>query len=212
MAAWALFGESLTWAKLASAGAILGRHLDLPAGTPAMIALKPVLALLFTMVVWGVGPVFIRTVALDLGPDNALVIRYVIVTIVYLTGLFILGSWRIAARDWPRLLVALLDRHAGLRSFGSLFGFEHVPAGIGGLIIGTQPLSHCAPRRPHWHMSTLTPATHHFVSRRCIHRHQHVLLERSRDRRRWLATALGRLPHLHERRRLGGLCRPRTSP
>lgn len=104
-----------------------------------MSGLKPVLALLFTMVVWGFGPVFIRTVALDLGPDNALVVRYVIVTIVYLTGLAFLGGWRIAARDWPRLLVVSWIGMLGY-NLGSTFGFEHVPAGIGGLIIGTQPL------------------------------------------------------------------------
>ena len=104
-----------------------------------MMPLRPVLALLFTMVVWGVGPVFIRTVALDLGPDNALVIRYVIVTIVYLTGLAFLGGWRIAARDWPRLLVVSWVGMLGY-NLGSTFGFEHVPAGIGGLVIGTQPL------------------------------------------------------------------------
>ncbi|MBL8909012.1 MAG: DMT family transporter [Rhizobiales bacterium] len=104
-----------------------------------MIALKPVMALIFTMIVWGVGPVFIRTVALDLGPGNALVIRYVIVTLVYLTGLFMLGSWRIAARDWPRLLIVSWIGMLGY-NLGSTFGFAHVPAGIGGLIIGTQPL------------------------------------------------------------------------
>jgi drug/metabolite transporter (DMT)-like permease len=104
-----------------------------------MIAIKPVLALLFTMVVWGIGPVFIRTLALDLGPANALVIRYAIVSVVYLTGLFILGSYRIAAADWPRLLAMSWIGMLGY-NLGSTFGFEHVPAGIGGLIIGTQPL------------------------------------------------------------------------
>ena len=47
-----------------------------------MTSLRPVLALLFTMGAWGVGPVFIRTLALDLGPANTLVIRYVIVSVI----------------------------------------------------------------------------------------------------------------------------------
>ena len=34
-------------------------------------------------------------------------------------------------------------------NLGSTFGFEHVPAGIGGLIIGTQPLADRAPCRAH---------------------------------------------------------------
>jgi len=100
---------------------------------------KPALALLFTMIVWGIQPVFTRTVALDLGPANALVIRFTIVSVLYLAGLFILGNFRIAAADWPRLLAASFIGMLGY-NLGSTFGFEHVPAGIGGLIIGTQPL------------------------------------------------------------------------
>jgi drug/metabolite transporter (DMT)-like permease len=104
-----------------------------------MMPLKPVLALLFTMIVWGIQPVFTRTVALDLGPANVLVIRYIIVSALYLAGLFFLGSYRIASADWPRLLVVSWVGMLGY-NIASTFGFEHVPAGIGGLIIGTQPL------------------------------------------------------------------------
>jgi drug/metabolite transporter (DMT)-like permease len=78
-------------------------------------------------------------VALDLGPANVLVIRYIIVSALYLAGLFFLGSYRIASADWPRLLIVSWVGMLGY-NIASTFGFEHVPAGIGGLIIGTQPL------------------------------------------------------------------------
>ncbi len=97
------------------------------------------LALVFTVVVWGIGPVFIRTLSVDLGPGDHLVIRYTLVTILYLAGLAILGGWRIARQDWPRLLTISLIGMVGY-NLGSAFGFERAPAGVGSLIIGTQPL------------------------------------------------------------------------
>ncbi len=60
-------------------------------------------------------------------------------TILYLGGLALIGNWRIARQDWPRLLAISLIGMIGY-NLGSAFGFELVPAGIGGLIIGTQPL------------------------------------------------------------------------
>ena len=50
-----------------------------------------------------------------------------------------MGGWRIDRADWPRLLLVSLIGMVGY-NFGSTFGFLMRPAGIGGLIIGTQPL------------------------------------------------------------------------
>jgi drug/metabolite transporter (DMT)-like permease len=97
------------------------------------------LALLFTTVIWGIGPVFIRTLSVDLGPADHLSIRYAIVAVLYLVGLAFTGGWRIARRDWPRLLIISVIGMVGY-NLGSAFGFAHVSAGIGSLIIGTQPL------------------------------------------------------------------------
>jgi drug/metabolite transporter (DMT)-like permease len=96
-------------------------------------------AMIFTVVVWGVGPVFLRTLSVDLGPSDHLAIRYTIVTVIYGLSLAILGGWRIDREDWPRLLVISLIGMIGY-NIGSAFGFAHVTAGIGSLIIGTQPL------------------------------------------------------------------------
>lgn len=100
---------------------------------------RALLALLFTMSVWGMGPVFIRTLSLDLGPADHLVIRYALVSLAYLAGLAVMGGWRIERGDWPRLLVISIIGLAGY-NLGAAFGFELVPASVGSLIFAVQPL------------------------------------------------------------------------
>lgn len=96
-------------------------------------------ALLFAVVVWGLAPVFLRTLSVALGPADHLVIRYTLVSLLYLAGLAALGGWRIERRDWPRLLLISVFGMV-VYNLGSAFGFARVSAGIGSLIIGTQPL------------------------------------------------------------------------
>ena len=100
---------------------------------------RAILALLFTMAVWGVSPVFTRSLSVELGPADALVIRYAAVAPIFAAVLGIYGGWQIARADWPRLMLASLIGMLGY-NIGSVFGFEFAPASIGGLIIGTQPL------------------------------------------------------------------------
>lgn len=97
------------------------------------------MAILFTVTVWGIGPVFIRTLSVELGPADHLVIRYTLVTLAYLAGLALIGGWRIEREDWPRLLLIALIGLVGY-NLGAAFGFELVTAGVGSLINGTQPL------------------------------------------------------------------------
>ena len=96
---------------------------------------RAITAMLFTVVVWGVGPVFLRSLSVELGPADHLAIRYSIVTVIYVTLLAVFGGWRIEKQDWPRLLVISLIGMIGY-NIGSAFGFAHVTAGIGSLIIG----------------------------------------------------------------------------
>lgn len=100
---------------------------------------RAIAAMLFTIVVWGVGPVFLRSLSVELGPADHLAIRYSIVTVIYVALLAIFGGWKVDREDWPRLLVISLIGMVGY-NIGSAFGFAHVTAGIGSLIIGTQPL------------------------------------------------------------------------
>jgi len=100
---------------------------------------KAAVALLFTMCVWGLAPVFVRILSVELKPANALVIRYPIVALIFAGLLAFGGGRRIARRDWPRIILASLIGILGY-NIGSVYGFELAPASIGGLIIGTQPL------------------------------------------------------------------------
>lgn len=103
------------------------------------MAMRAFAAMMFTIVIWGIGPVFLRSLSVDLGPADHLVIRYTIVTAIFVLSLAIFGGWRIERQDWPRLLIISLIGMMGY-NLGSAFGFAHVTAGIGSLIIGTQPL------------------------------------------------------------------------
>jgi drug/metabolite transporter (DMT)-like permease len=101
--------------------------------------IRAILALLFTMLVWGVSPVFFRSLSLALGPGDHLAIRYALAGLLFAGVLVATGGWRIAREDWPRLLFVSLVGFTGY-NLGSAFGFERINAGTGSLIIGTQPL------------------------------------------------------------------------
>jgi drug/metabolite transporter (DMT)-like permease len=96
-------------------------------------------ALSLTTLIWGVTPVFLRSLSVGLGPADALVIRYVPLALTCLVILAVTGKWRIARTDWPRLLVISIIGIFGY-SVASVYAFATVPAGIGGLVYATQPL------------------------------------------------------------------------
>jgi drug/metabolite transporter (DMT)-like permease len=96
------------------------------------------LAMLFTMVVWGFSPVFIHSLSVGLGPADALVIRYAISAAFFLLAMVLWRPPQIARQDWPRLALICLAMFG--YNLGSVYGFERIGAGVGGLIIGTQPL------------------------------------------------------------------------
>lgn len=101
--------------------------------------IRALLALAFTMAVWGISPVFFRSLTLALGPGDQLVIRYAMVGVVFFVVLLATGGWRIKAADWPRMLFLGFGAYV-FYNLGSAFGFVHINAGTGSLIIGTQPL------------------------------------------------------------------------
>ena len=99
---------------------------------------QAIAALLATMVIWGTSAVFMRTTALTLTPENALALRYVILLLMVVPGLWLTGSWRIARSEWPRMLVT------GAGMFGSSWftmqGFARVPAGQGTIFAMIEPI------------------------------------------------------------------------
>ncbi|MBL8791354.1 MAG: DMT family transporter [Rhizobiales bacterium] len=99
---------------------------------------KALAALLFTTLTWGVTPVFVRAFSLAAGPVDALLIRTTIVAVLFLALMAFTTGFGVTARDWPRLLFVSLAGVLGYFAF-SVFGFVHAPAGIGTLIMSTQP-------------------------------------------------------------------------
>ncbi|CAN5303321.1 DMT family transporter [soil metagenome] len=104
-----------------------------------MIDHRAFAALAFTVLVWGISPVFIRTLSVELGAAHSLVLRYVIAATIFIVFLSSTVGWRIARADWPRLLIVSMLGMFGY-NIGSVYGFELVQAGVGSLLISTQPL------------------------------------------------------------------------
>jgi drug/metabolite transporter (DMT)-like permease len=98
---------------------------------------RPVIALAFTILVWGVAPAFIRGFSLATGPMDALPIRLWTTAIAALP-LFLVAGWRIERQDIGTLLLIGLIGNFGY-FLGSVFGYALVPAGFGSMIIAIQP-------------------------------------------------------------------------
>jgi drug/metabolite transporter (DMT)-like permease len=101
-------------------------------------AIKAYAALIGTVVVWGAAPAFVRSISLTAGPADSMFIRLVSVALMCLPFLPFCGAY-IARKDWPRML---LVSWVGIFGYflGSIYGFNYVSAGIGGIIFATQPL------------------------------------------------------------------------
>jgi drug/metabolite transporter (DMT)-like permease len=99
----------------------------------------PLLALGFTVLVWGVAPAIIRSFSLAAGAADALVIRSVATGICCVVLLPFCGGFAVARQDVPRLLLISLIGMFGYFA-GSVFGFSYITSAIGGIVISTQPL------------------------------------------------------------------------
>jgi drug/metabolite transporter (DMT)-like permease len=100
---------------------------------------KALAALLFTILIWGVTTVFVRAFSMAAGPYEALLIRTAAVAIVFAMVLTLTTGVAIERKDWLRLSLVSFIGLMGYFGF-SIFGFLHAPAGIGTLIMATQPL------------------------------------------------------------------------
>jgi drug/metabolite transporter (DMT)-like permease len=100
---------------------------------------KALATLIFTTLVWGVTPVILRNLSLALGAYDFLVIRLLISGIMLTAVLAATGSFGFPREDWPRLLVISYIGMLGYYAL-STFGFAFVTAGVGTLIMATQPI------------------------------------------------------------------------
>ena len=99
---------------------------------------RAILALCFTIFVWGVAPALVRSFSLATGPTDAIAIRMCFTALAALPLFFFYG-WRIAVSDIPVLLIISCIGMFGY-FLGSIFGYALVPAGFGSMIIALQPL------------------------------------------------------------------------
>jgi drug/metabolite transporter (DMT)-like permease len=99
---------------------------------------RAVLALLFTMLIWGTSAVIMRMTALDLLPENALALRYGVLVCMVLPGLLYTGGWRIARADWPRLMLTTLGMFGS--TWFTMQGFARVAAGLGTVVSMVEPI------------------------------------------------------------------------
>ncbi len=100
---------------------------------------KALAMLAVIMIVWGITPVFVRSVSVALGPYDALVIRLVISALVFSLILSLTEGFSFPKSDLPRLLLVSFFGLLFYFSF-SVFGFAYAPAGIGTLIMSAQPI------------------------------------------------------------------------
>lgn len=99
---------------------------------------RAIIALVFTIFVWGVAPAFVRSFSLTTGPADAMVIRMCFTALAALP-LFLLSGWHIDRSDFGKLFVVAVIGMFGY-FLGSIFGYSYVPAGFGSMIIAVQPL------------------------------------------------------------------------
>ncbi len=111
-----------------------GHHRVMDRNNPKAIA-----ALVYSVIIWGITPVMVRSAALALGPYDFLVSRMAISAVLYVGLLGLLTGFRMQRQDWPRLALVSLVGTLGYFAF-STYGFAHAPAGIGTLIMSTQPM------------------------------------------------------------------------
>ncbi len=100
--------------------------------------IKALIALIFTVTLWGFAPALVRGFSLAAGPWDSMFIRPVSVALICLAMLPFSG-WFIARKDWWRIL---LVSWVGIFGYfaGSIFGFAWIGAGPGGVLMATQPL------------------------------------------------------------------------
>jgi drug/metabolite transporter (DMT)-like permease len=99
---------------------------------------RAIIALVFTILVWGVAPAFVRSFSLTTGPADAMVIRMWFTALAALPVLFYSGL-HIERADFGKLFVVACIGMFGY-FLGSIFGYSYVPAGFGAMIIALQPL------------------------------------------------------------------------
>lgn len=96
-------------------------------------------ALLFAVSMWGLIPVAMRYLILELSPQAAMVLRLYPAGLLAIVVLTFIGVRRIAARDWLRIAIASVAGNLGYQILAA-FGMQTVPASWTGLLFGLEPV------------------------------------------------------------------------
>jgi drug/metabolite transporter (DMT)-like permease len=141
IAGWAILGEKLA-PQAALAGAVIvagvaisefGKNLSLPN------QMKGLAAVIFAVAMWGMVPVAMRFLLIDLQPQTAIFLRlYPAASLALLIAIFAVKrnlSWQ----DWTRLLIAAWAGNMGYQLLAA-WGMKMIPASWTGMLFGLEPV------------------------------------------------------------------------
>jgi drug/metabolite transporter (DMT)-like permease len=141
IAGWVVLGEKLA-PEAAIAGAIIvagvaisefGKNLSFPNH------LKGLAAVIFAVCMWGMVPVGMRFLLIDLKPQTAILLRLYPAAIVALIIAMFSGRRDLSWSDWARLIAASLLGNLGYQAFAG-FGIKLIPAAWTGMLFGLEPV------------------------------------------------------------------------
>ena len=108
-------------------------------GPPEPTAALGLAAVIFAVAMWGMVPVCVRFLLQSLSPEAVMVLRVYSSGLIALAVLLFSGIKPIAARDWPRILIAALLGNTGYQVLAH-YGMTTVPASWTGMIFGLEPV------------------------------------------------------------------------
>ncbi|MFN0193903.1 MAG: DMT family transporter [Aestuariivirga sp.] len=104
-----------------------------------MIRALPLFAVIFAVLMWGMVPVAMRFLLLDVTPQQAVLLRLIPAGVIAAIAAVIAGVKPIAWRDWLRIVVAALFGNVAYQILAA-FGMETVPASWTGMLFGLEPV------------------------------------------------------------------------
>ena len=141
IAGWIVLGEKLS-PQAAVAGLVIvagvaisefGKNLSLPDHW------KGVAAVIFAVCMWGMVPVGMRFLLIDLKPQTAILLRLYPAAIVALIIAVFSGKRNLSWSDWVRLIAASLLGNLGYQALAG-FGIKLIPAAWTGMLFGLEPV------------------------------------------------------------------------
>jgi drug/metabolite transporter (DMT)-like permease len=141
IAGWIVLGEKLS-AQAGIAGLIIlvgvavsefGKNLHLPD------RFKGLAAVFYAVSMWGMVPVAMRFLLLNLKPETAIMLRLYPAAIVALLLAMFFGRRKLSWNDWLRLILASLAGYLGYQVLAA-WGIQLIPASWTGMLFGLEPV------------------------------------------------------------------------